>query len=110
MTDELKRKIASAENMAVRQRNYRRARDRALARLAQAHRGEYLELLAKEKEADEQEGKRWHNLAGVSVPGKSNNSAYHSNNDVDLWSLVTGKAGKSRRDTADISQDKGDNE
>ncbi len=95
MGDELKRKLASAENMAVRQRNYRRARDRALARLAQAHRGEYLELLAKEKEADEQEGKRWH---------------YHSNNDVDLWSLVTGKAGKSRRDTADISQDKGDNE
>ena len=95
MTDELKRKIASAENMAVRQRNYRRARDRALARLAQAHRGEYLELLAKEKEADEQEGKRWH---------------YHSNNDVDLWSLVTGKAGKSRRDTADISQNESDNE
>lgn len=95
MTDELKRKIASAENMAVRQRNYRRARDRALARLAQAHRGEYLELLAKEKEADEQEGKRWH---------------YHSNNDVDLWSLVTGKTGKSRGNTADISQDKGDNE
>jgi hypothetical protein len=95
VTDELKRKIASAENMAVRQRNYRRARDRALARLAQAHRGEYLELLAKEKEADEQEGKRWH---------------YHSNNDVDLWSLVTGKAGKSRRDTSDISQNESDNE
>lgn len=95
MTDELKRKIASAENMAVRQRNYRRARDRALARLAQNYREEYLELLAEEKTKDEQEGKRWH---------------YHSNNDVDLWSLVTGKAGKSRRDTADISQDKGDNE
>ena len=95
MTDELKRKIASAENMAVRQRNYRRARDRALARLAQNYREEYLEYLAEEKAKDEQEGKRWH---------------YHSNNDVDLWSLVTGKAGKSRRDTADISQDKGDNE
>ena len=95
MTDELKRKIASAENMAVRQRNYRRARDRALARLAQNYREEYLELLAEEKAKDEQEGKRWH---------------FHSNNDVDLWSLVTGKAGKSRRDTTNISQDKGDNE
>jgi hypothetical protein len=95
VTDELKRKIASAENMAVRQRNYRRARDRALARLAQNYREEYLEYLAEEKAKDEQEGKRWH---------------YHSNSDVDLWSLVTGKAGKSRRDTADISQDKGDNE
>jgi len=95
VTDELKRKIASAENMAVRQRNYRRARDRALARLAQNYREEYLELLAEEKAKDEQEGKRWH---------------FHSNNDVDLWSLVTGKAGKSRRDTTNISQDKGDNE
>jgi hypothetical protein len=51
--------------------------------------------LAEEKAKDEQEGKRWH---------------YHSNSDVDLWSLVTGKAGKSRRDTPDISQNESDNE
>ena len=92
----IKRRLATAENIAVRQRNYRRARDRALAKLAQNHKGEYLELLAKEKEADEQEGKRWHNLAGVSLPGKSNNSADHAN--------------KNRRNTSINSQDESDNE
>ena len=46
MGDELKRKLASAENMAVRQRNYRRARDRALARLANDYKEIYLDYLA----------------------------------------------------------------
>ena len=72
--DELKRKVIAAENMAVRQRNYRRARERALTRLAQQYREVYLDYLAEEKAKDEQEGKRWH---------------HHSNNDVDLWTLVT---------------------
>ena len=96
MTDELKRKIASAENMAVRQRNYRRARDRALARLAQAHRGEYLELLAKEKEADEQEGKRWRNLTGPDV-----------STDLDY---STNRTSKTRGDTSVNTQNESDNE
>ena len=72
--DELKRKVIAAENMAVRQRNYRRARERALTRLAQQYREVYLDYLAEEKAKDEQEGKRWH---------------HHSNSDVDLWTLVT---------------------
>ena len=92
----IKRRLATAENIAVRQRNYRRARDRALAKLAQNHKGEYLELLALEKKKDEQEGKRWHNLAGVSVPSKSNNSPDHAN--------------KNRRNTSANPQNKGDNE
>ena len=78
--DELKRKVIAAENMAVRQRNYRRARERALTRLAQQYREVYLDYLAEEKAKDEQEGKRWH---------------HHSNNDVDLWTLVTRNSDKS---------------
>jgi hypothetical protein len=45
MTD---RRVATAMNMAVRQRNYRRARDRALARLAQAYPNLYKEYLEQE--------------------------------------------------------------
>ena len=96
MTSEqkLKRKIASAENMAVRQRNYRRARDRALAKLAQNHKEEYLELLAEEKAKDEQEGKRWRYAAG---------------DDVDTWTSLTNYlASKDRGDTSTNTQDKGD--
>jgi hypothetical protein len=91
--DELKRKIAAAENMAVRQRNYRRARDRALARLAQKYKGEYLDYLAEEKAKDEQEGKRWH---------------YHSNSDADLWSLITRSSDKSGGNTSTNSAQESD--
>ena len=92
----IKRRLAAAENMAVRQRNYRRARDRALARLANDYKEIYLDYLAEEKEKDEQEGKRWHNLAG-SVPGN--------------WVVPTDRPTNTRGgDTSDIPQDKGDNE
>ena len=91
-----RKRLAAAENMAVRSRNYRRARERALTALARIHKEEYLELLEQEKEKDEQEGKRWHNLAG-SVPGN--------------WVVPTDRpTNTSRRDTSDIPQDKGDNE
>lgn len=63
--NEFRRRLAAAENMAVRQRNYRRARDRALAKLAGMYREAYIELLAQEKEKDEQEGKKWNSLAGA---------------------------------------------
>ena len=62
-----RRRLAAAENMAVRQRNYRRARDRALAKLSTEFKERYLELLAQEKEKDEKEGKSWHNLTD-SIP------------------------------------------
>lgn len=88
-----RRRLAAAENMAVRQRNYRRARDRALARLAQNHKGEYLELLEQEKEADLKEGKRWHNLAGANASG---------------WLDDTDKlTGKDRGDTAGDIEEEG---
>ena len=93
---EFRRRLAAAQNMAVRQRNYRRARDRALARLAGAHKGEYLEYLAQEKEKDEKKGKRWLDLAG----NLSNNRLVPTDRTNDT----------SGRDTSDISQDESDYE
>jgi hypothetical protein len=51
-------KMVSAKQ-AVSYRNYRRARDRALSRLAQAYPNDYKELLEQEKASDEQLGKKW---------------------------------------------------
>jgi hypothetical protein len=90
MTD---RRVATAMNMAVRQRNYRRARDRALVKLAQLHPEIYQGLLEKEKASDEQLGKKWIDITGNTTVnnldtradgsltrGKaSNNSAYKGN-------------------------------
>jgi hypothetical protein len=58
------KRVATAMNMAVRQRNYRRARDRALVKLAQLHPEIYQGLLEKEKASDEQLGKKWLDIAG----------------------------------------------
>ena len=61
------RRMATAMNMAVRQRNYRRARDRALTKLATAHFEHYRELLEKEKAFDEQMGKKWLDINGTTT-------------------------------------------
>jgi hypothetical protein len=58
------RRLASAANMAVRQRNYRRARDRALVQLAQLHPDTYTELLEREKANDEAQGRKWIDIDG----------------------------------------------
>jgi hypothetical protein len=87
------KRVATAMNMAVRQRNYRRARDRALVKLAQLHPEIYQDLLEKEKANDEQLGKKWLDIAGNTsisnldtradgsfARGKAtNNSAYQGN-------------------------------
>lgn len=70
MTDDVTRRIATANNMAVRQRNYRRARDRALARLANAYPDDYKELLEQERANDELMGKRWLDIAGNTIASK----------------------------------------
>jgi predicted RNase H-like nuclease (RuvC/YqgF family) len=57
-------RIESAMRMAVRQRNYRRARDRALTRLAQAYPETYKELLELEKVSDETTGAKWVDIGG----------------------------------------------
>ena len=88
MTDEVKRRMATASRKAVRDRNYRRARDRALARLAHLHPDTYKQLLEMEKKEDERQGKTWIDLSGatdVPVVGvhtratSADNLAYTSN-------------------------------
>ena len=59
-------------------------------------RSEYLDYLAEEKAKDEQEGKRWRDLAGNDVHINSDPPTHHAN--------------KNRRNTTDISQDESDNE
>ena len=59
------RRVAAAKNMAVRQRNYRRARDRALVQLAQLYPDAYKELLEREKANDEAQGKKWLDIDGT---------------------------------------------
>ena len=58
------RRVESAKRMAVRQRNYRRVRDRALTRLAQAYPETYKELLELEKVNDSTSGAKWIDIDG----------------------------------------------
>ena len=62
------KRLLGAANQAVRQRNYRRARDRALVRLAHLYPDTYKQLLEMEKNTDEQEGKTWIDLDGNTIP------------------------------------------
>jgi hypothetical protein len=64
-------RLKSASNRAVYQRNYRRARDRALARLANAFPDIYRAYLEEEKISDEQMGKKWLDLDGNTEPTNS---------------------------------------
>lgn len=61
---EVEKRIDTALKQAVRQRNYRRCRDRALTRLSAKYKTEYLELLAEEKSRDEEEQKAWLDISG----------------------------------------------
>lgn len=64
-------RLKTASNRAVYQRNYRRARDRALAKLANLYPDQYRDLLDEEKIADEQGGKKWLDLDGNTEPTNS---------------------------------------
>jgi hypothetical protein len=64
MTNDVMRRLETAKKKAVRDRNYRRARDRALVRLAQLYPDTYKQLLEIEKAFDEQEGKKWLDING----------------------------------------------
>jgi hypothetical protein len=58
------RRIESAKTIQTNRRNYRRARDRALARLAGIYREQYLELLEEERMEDAKNGKAWLDISG----------------------------------------------
>ncbi len=87
MTDEVKRRLETASRKAVRDRNYRRARDRALARLAHLYPDTYKQLLEMEKKQDELQGKKWISIDGSTVlsvgvhtrANGANDLAYSSN-------------------------------
>ena len=57
-------RLKGAADQAVRQRNYRRARERALTRLANDYPDLYRSYLEEEKMADEKMGKKWLDLDG----------------------------------------------
>jgi hypothetical protein len=61
------KRLRGAANQAVRQRNYRRARDRALVRLAHLYPDTYKQLLEMEKKQDELQGKKWISIDGATV-------------------------------------------
>jgi GTP1/Obg family GTP-binding protein len=67
MTDEVKKRVATASRKATHHRNYRRARDRALARLAHLYPDTYKQLLEMEKKQDELQGKKWISIDGTTV-------------------------------------------
>ena len=62
--DRVKKRIETAKAQAVRQRNYRRARDRALARLGNDYPNVYRNYLEEEKRADVKMGKKWLDIDG----------------------------------------------
>ena len=64
MADQAQRRMQTATRKAIRDRNYRRARDRALVRLAHLHPDTYKQLLEMEKLADEKQGKTWIGIDG----------------------------------------------
>ena len=76
MTDAIKKREKAAINFAVYYRNYRRARDRALVKLAHKYPEEYKELFEMELKADEEQGKKWTDLGGnTNVPTNLNTLA-----------------------------------
>lgn len=65
MPNEQRLKLAIKQS--VRQRNYRRARERALTRLANAYPDTYKTLLEEEKQNDKTQGKTWIDLDGNTI-------------------------------------------
>lgn len=61
---DVEKRIKTATTHAVRQRNYRRVRDRALRRLGNLYPDQYRELLEEERERDEAENKVWLDITG----------------------------------------------
>ena len=61
---EVRQRVKTAKAQAVRQRNYRRARDRALARLSNDYPNVYRNYLEEEMSADEEGNKKWLDISG----------------------------------------------
>ena len=72
--DKVQRRIEVAKSQAVRKRNYRRARDRALARLSKDYPNVYRTYLEEEIEADEKMGMKWLDINGNTRPAHTRSS------------------------------------
>ena len=95
---EIARRIKTAKRGAVRQRNYRRARDRAMTRLSTAYPETYKELLEQEKIVDEQMGKKW-----LDIDGSTGQSM-----DLDASTANTGGEEQQAKSNSDKSNDGGE--
>lgn len=89
----VKRRVKSASKQATYYRNYRRARDRALARLAQANPAQYRAFYKEERERDKQEGKEWTDIAGH-THGDSNGAS--DDPTADYYTAESGESDGSR--------------
>jgi len=74
-SDLRQRRIESAAAQAVRQRNHRRARDRALVRLSRLYPADYRKLYEEERARDQAENKTWLDIhgrtnGGLNTPGR----------------------------------------
>ena len=69
--ERVRQRIETAKVQAVRQRNYRRARDRALARLSRDYPNVYRTYLEEEMKADENLGKKWLDISGNTKSARS---------------------------------------
>ena len=74
MSKQVERRIEIAKDQAVRKRNYRRARDRALARLSREYPDIYRNYLEEEMANDENMGKKWLDIAGNTRPTNTRSS------------------------------------
>ena len=95
------KRLMAATKYAVWQRNYRRARERALTRLAQAYPDEYRIYLEQEKQNDYTQGKTWIDLDGntnSSMGASTRSDTKASNRDT----LRKTQAGDSREDEGDL--------
>jgi hypothetical protein len=72
-------RVDSAIKQAVYYRNYRRARERALTKLAQMYPDNYQDLLEKEKASDEQLGKKWLDINGTTASSLVDTRAGNAN-------------------------------
>lgn len=80
--NEIDRRIDTALKGAVRQRNYRRIRDRALARLSRLHPNDYAELLEEERARDEAESKKWLDITGRTISASSSDGTPNERSEV----------------------------
>jgi hypothetical protein len=97
MVDDLKRRQETAERQAIRQRNYRRIRDRALARLRQLYPEDYEELFQEERKRDEAEGKAWLDLSGRTKRSLGSSSSPNGRSKVPVRKARRNRFKKSKR-------------